>query len=864
MLVGMDVFDSLPEAIFSAMLRLVLEKVGDAALILDQDMRIVFANEAFQRATGFSSEQIESGHWRNNVDQTVLMEIKHAMGDGRWSWKGKIPGMRSSGYSSAFEAEVFALDTDGDGRTRHFAAVMRETSDLDRQLAALQEGVVFMEQLLDAIPNAVSVKDVDGRYVTCNQAFEELVRLRRHAIVGRRGQELGVFDPSCVEIGEALERNASEGEPSSRRHGTLTFLDGRETEVLLWIVGFRRRDGSPGGSIAVFVDITDLREKERELAAARERAEAEMRSKAMFLANMSHEIRTPLNALVGLSHLLGRMELGPRQREHAEKIQTAGLALRKLVDDVLDFTRIEDGRIEFGSLPFRMQDVLRMQEVLFEEKARAKGVGFVAEADPELVHPLFGDAMRIGQILTNLVGNAVKFTASGEVVLDCRIVDHREDEVLVRFSVTDSGIGMEEDQIAVIFEPFRQGDGSITRRFGGTGLGLSISRKLVELMGGRLQVRSVAGEGSTFHFELWLRKASESSEPADSMAEGGSSYEVDRPLRDLKILLVEDDEMNRMTASDLLAADGANVVAAADGKQALEILDRESGDFDIVLMDLEMPVMGGLETTRRMKASPLLCAIPVVAMTAYAEIEDWKAYQEAGMLEHVAKPFDLDALRDTILRRSRRAFRDDSSQDSEEGGTASAGVELDRQRGLRKARGDERMYGDALSRFLKEQGNSLVEIGSSVAEGARFEARLRARGLRAAAGMIGATTLQRKVRRLEDALAGDGDVPVRLASAARSLMKLVREIFEAIEEPNEAEESGIRHPPPDEASLGRLRELLRCCDGEALDLYESMEGGVRSWLGRDMARDLGDALRSFDFDKAQRILDQAGSAKGDA
>jgi len=367
-----------------------------------------------------------------------------------------------------------------------------------------------------------------------------------------------------------------------------------------------------------------------------------------------------------------------------------------------------------------------------------------------------------------------------------------------------------------------------------------------------------------FHFEIWFRKASEDSESFESLGDDLSSRPAEHALRNLRILLVEDDEMNRVTSSDLLAAEGANVVSARHGKEALEILENEDGDFDLVLMDIEMPVMDGFETVRRMKSTPLFCAIPVVAMTAHSIDEDWARCLEVGMLDHVLKPFGMDDLREAVLRWTARDGGCETKTDSDVRREERSASELDWRSGVRKARGNGRIYQEQLRHFLKEQGDSLVEVGNAVAEGARDDARMRARGLRTAAGIVGASELQRRARTLELALSGDADVAAQIASAARSLMRLVREIFVILEEDEERETAAsVVAPPPDAASLDRLCDLLRRSDGGALDLYDGMESGLLAWMGGERGIVFNNALRSYEFDKALMVLEETRLLKKD-
>lgn len=365
------------------------------------------------------------------------------------------------------------------------------------------------------------------------------------------------------------------------------------------------------------------------LRLARRAAEEASRSKSDFLANMSHEIRTPLNGVVAMADALARSDLGPREREMVDIVRSSSGTLERLLSDILDTAKIESGQIAIEPAPFHLADVVRETAALWRPSAEAKGVdltiGIPAEAE-RLVH---GDAVRIRQILTNLVSNALKFTAEGEVRL---IVEDAPDD-RVRFTVTDTGVGFEPEQKARIFGRFHQADGSITRRFGGTGLGLAISRELAGLMGGALDCESQPGVGSRFWFETPLPLAEAVAADAPAIPEGNVEAV---PLR---ILLADDHPANRKVIEVLLSGACADLVCVADGRQALDAF--QDGGFDLVLMDMQMPVMDGLTATaaiRDFEARGGWGRTPVLMLTANAMAEHIEAGRQAGADGHLAKP----------------------------------------------------------------------------------------------------------------------------------------------------------------------------------------------------------------------------------
>ncbi len=371
------------------------------------------------------------------------------------------------------------------------------------------------------------------------------------------------------------------------------------------------------------------------LRLARRAAEEASRSKSDFLANMSHEIRTPLNGVVAMADALARSDLGPREREMVDIVRSSSGTLERLLSDILDTAKIESGQITIEPAPFHLADVVRETAALWRPKAEGKGVALVIEIPAGAERRVHGDVVRIRQILTNLVSNALKFTAEGEVRLS--VEDVADDRV--RFTVTDTGVGFEADQKARIFGRFHQADGSITRRFGGTGLGLTISRELAELMGGGLDCDSEPGVGSRFWFEAPLPLAAAEQAVEAPVSETGSDAV---PLR---ILLADDHPANRKVIEVLLSGASADLVCVVDGSEAVEAF--RAGGFDLVLMDMQMPVMDGLTATAEIRAVELQngwSRTPVLMLTANAMPEHIEAGRKAGADGHLAKPVTMATL----------------------------------------------------------------------------------------------------------------------------------------------------------------------------------------------------------------------------
>jgi PAS domain S-box-containing protein len=401
--------------------------------------------------------------------------------------------------------------------------------------------------------------------------------------------------------------------------------------------------GKPTDMFGVNQDITDFKRLEGDLIKAKDAAEEATRTKSMFLANMSHEIRTPMNAIIGLSHLALKTTLDPKQRDYVSKIHTAGTSLLNVINDILDFSKIEAGKLDIETISFDIDDVISSVTVVTAQKAHEKGIEFLADVSPKIPHHLRGDPLRLGQVLTNLVNNAVKFTEHGEIRLKIELLEQTDERVNLRFSVRDTGLGMTPEQLAKLFQAFTQADMSTTRKHGGTGLGLTISQRLVELMEGRIWAESEAGVGSTFFFTVWLGLS----------REGERETRIPESLPHLNVLVADDNDAAREILADALTGIVGSVDLVSSGAEAVAAVKQldASAPYDLVFMDWRMPGMDGLQAIQRIKDDGELHKQPAMVMvTAFGREEVRNEAERLGVDGFLTKPITKSMLVDTLVR----------------------------------------------------------------------------------------------------------------------------------------------------------------------------------------------------------------------
>ncbi len=531
---------------------------------------------------------------------------------------------------------------DSDGGIIALLGIYTDITEMKHAEEALLESERRYRSLVEHSPIAIVIHR-EGKLVFANPAAARLVGASSpDEIIGRSFLDF-VHPDHHEQVVSRSKQVSVAGKPVDPMEQKHLRLDGSEydAEVMGIPIIF---EGQPAGQ-AIIQDITERKNVERELCRAKEEAETANRAKGEFLANMSHEIRTPMNGIIGMTELALQTSLDTEQSEYLQGVRMSAESLLTIINDILDLSKIEAGKMQLDRIDFNLEDLL--DEVLRTVSVRARegDISLCRQVDEGIPGTLVGDPTRLMQILINLSGNAVKFTPQGRVEVSVDIESQTAEAMMLHFTVSDTGIGISPDKQPGIFQAFTQADNSTTRRFGGTGLGLSICHKLVELMGGRIWLESEQDRGSTFHFTARV----ELSRSSAGTAEGDRSRRRRARVAPLRLLLVEDNEINQKLAVRILEREGHELTVTTNGREALDALERS--DYDLVLMDIQMPEMDGIEATRaiRSREEGTDRHLPIVAMTAHAMKGDKQRCLDAGMDGYISKPIHREVLCHEIL-----------------------------------------------------------------------------------------------------------------------------------------------------------------------------------------------------------------------
>ncbi|MBU5637785.1 PAS domain S-box protein [Geomonas sp. Red69] len=848
-------------------LRLAIDQAPVTVMVTNRNGQIEYVNPHFTKVTGYSAEEalgqnpriVKSGwhppEFYAQMWQTVL--------SGR-QWRGEMRNRRKNG-DLYWESASISSVTGDTGEIRNFVAVKEDITERKRAEEALVRSDERIRLLLESTAEAIFGMDLLGNCTFANRACarllgyagaEELLGRNMHLLIHHTTSD-GSPNPeqSC-----ALSR-VLRGEQGLHSDDQVFWrADGTSFAVEFWSYP-QTRDGELVGGVVTFFDITERKRAEEELLRATEAAEAATRAKSEFLANMSHEIRTPMNAALGMLYLLRHTELTEQQMDYLDKAQSASGVLLRVINDILDFSKIEAGKMELERIPFRLDQVLSDLQNVVGAILRDKEIEFSVAAGDGIPELLVGDPLRLGQVLLNLTGNAIKFTEKGKVEVGVVLLALERDCVTLRFSVSDTGIGMEAKQQEGLFTPFTQADNSTTRRYGGTGLGLAICRELVQLMEGQMWVESEPGRGSTFSFMARFGVTGSGQAPLPEPP-AGEPIQVGAGMR---VLLVEDNPINQEVARFILERGGVKVEVARNGAEALSMVHAPGAAYHAVLMDVHMPVMDGLEATRRMRLDPALERLPIIAMTASALPGERLLCREAGMNDQVDKPINVPGLFATL---NRWVGALPGQPEPPAGQAGESGQDLpDQVPGLDLQRAKSRIQdGKLLKKLLvsfRRDNEGLVQrIAAAAGAGDIKEARRAIHTVKGSAGSLGAIWLGSAAASLEMALQGNdaSQVHETLERFAEKLEEVMGSIRQLEEEWGIAErEAGpftarIECEDPEQvAALARtLARLLASQNMNALAVWEEM----RPLLAGELPERLDATLQALDFADARAVLQE--------
>ncbi len=983
--------------------RLILGSVSEGISGVDLDGHLSFINPAGASMLGYEPEDL--------AGKKVHSLVHHSYADG-----SELPLEQCSMYMTSRDGqsrvvtdEVFWRKDGTSFPIEYTATPIRQNGevvgcvvafrDITQRLAA-EKRLQFTQYAVDNAADVVFwINPGDGSLEYANEAACRTLGFPREELLGMNISDVNpTFD--AAKLASLMdELRLKRVVTWESLHHTMTGED-IQVEVTVYLAEYQDRQMM----VANAKDITERKWAEEEIRRARDVAEAATRTKSDFLANMSHEIRTPMNAIIGLTYLALKTELTNKQKDYLTKIKSAAQALLGIINDILDFSKIEAGKLDIEKTDFQLEAVLDNLSSIVNQKAQEKNLEFLISAQHDLPHNLIGDPLRLGQVLINLVNNAVKFTERGEVVVNIALEELESDRVKLKFSVRDSGIGMTPEQSANLFQAFSQADTSTTRKYGGTGLGLSISKRLVELMGGAIWAESEYGIGSTFHFTATFGIGSGTERPkrfipdlagiralvvddnaqareiltenlrafalrTESVASGEDAVrelvtadthdpyrlvlmdwhmpgmdglqtsrivkrgdrlqhipkiamvtafgredirsqaqdigienfllkpitpsvlydtlvdlfgvaadEDDRPrlpkepapshdATGIRILLVEDNEMNQQVATELFESAGAIVTIANHGGEAVKILTQgeQPPPFDVVFMDLQMPEMDGFTATKLLRADPRLQALPIIAMTAHALVEERQRCLDAGMNDHVTKPIDPDVLFATLLRWAHPHYKQLTEPQQEQSKVREEIVipqveGVDVEMGLTRVAGNRRLYRDLLDQFAEKHADAATQISDALHRGDSALAERIAHTIKGVAGNIAIPKIQFAAEAVENALRQqDAATPELLAEFGSLLQVQVQVISKALadtELPLSPDTGKKFDPEAVTAALDHLRSLLNASDGDAAEAFLALQEVATGHVAATRLKALSMAIHNFEFELALIELEE--------
>jgi two-component system sensor histidine kinase/response regulator len=644
--------------------RMILESAGEGICGVGQDGSVTFINPAGMAMLGFEAEEV--------IGQQIHDLIHHTHADGtpypieecpmhHTLTRGTVAKIddeilwRKDG--THFSVEYSSVPIAKSGTITGSVVVFSDITERKQAEEALKNSEQRLAQIINFLPDPTWVIDGQSKVVAWNQAMESLTGIGAADMVGKGDYEYalpfyGERRPILIDLVRDWNAEYEKKYLSIKKDGNTLVSESHHPNLGdggLYLSGTASliydAAGQVAGAIESLRDITERKQMEEELVEAKRAADEANRAKGDFLANMSHEIRTPMNAVIGMTHLALKTELTSKQQDYLTKIQSSANSLLGIINDILDFSKIEAGKLDMESIDFNLEEVLDNLANLVTVKAQEKKDLEVLFATAQNVPRfLVGDPLRLGQILINLANNAVKFTEHGEIVVSTELLKKNEERVSLKFTVSDTGIGLTKEQADRLFQSFSQADTSTTRKFGGTGLGLAISKRLVEMMGGEIWVESKPGQGSSFSFTATFGLGKEKAK---------RRFATSPEMRGMKVLVVDDNSTSREIFQDMLQSFSFDVILAASGKEGLVEIEKapEEKPIELVIMDWKMSGMDGIETARRIKQHPTLKHIPAVIMaTAYGREDVMRRADQLGLEGFLLKPVSPSVLFDAIMQ----------------------------------------------------------------------------------------------------------------------------------------------------------------------------------------------------------------------
>lgn len=636
----------------------------------------------------------------------------------------------------------------------------------------------YLEAVLNNTPNAIITGDEKQRIVEWNLGAEKMFGYKKEEVTNKYIDDL-VAKPKIKDKAENITQRVLKGEHITHEKTVRYRKDGVPIDVIVSASPIKK-EGKILGAVGVYTDITRIEQVTNELQKSKEKvvkinkelkkalkranlmaskAEEANKTKSEFLANMSHEIKTPMNGIIGMTDLVLKTKLTPQQREYLEALKISSESMMIIINDILDFSKIEAGKMELNSVNFELKkifyDAIKTLEYMIDEK-NLKVIMHFSEELPEYI---IGDPERLKQVILNLLSNSVKFTEKGGIIIKVNVVKLLPESLLIHCSVTDTGIGISKEQHKKIFDSFTQGDSSLTKRIGGTGLGLTICSSLIEMMGGKIWLQSPVkkreikegGEGSVFHFTARFGHKKEKLGGKNTIKSKHEKIEVKNmnkkngimpfPEKSSKVLLAEDNIINRKLAESLLKKRGFNVISVENGKEVLQYLEKEY--FDLILMDVQMPEMDGLMTTQEIRKLEETTGehIPIIAMTAHAMQGDKEKCIDAGMDDYIPKPIRASEFWKVISSALRESISNNQKEND---------IDIDINRAMETVEGDKELFQQLIEDFLNLLPKQLSGIGEVIKKGDTEQLQKRAHSFKGAVANFGADTAYELAYKLEN------------------------------------------------------------------------------------------------------------------